>query len=478
MGDVALRNTFRIGATLQLGAYVLAFGHAVSLGACSMRGTIFVRFTLDGAATTLVIRITDKTGRAATFVRTARIATPSTGSARSILTEIDHIATHARIATEAGLTMTDLSMILGSAECILSTRLSDQACDLAHMIIAALVVGAILIAVAFDLAATGASISEETLLAYAVGCMRTCHTLGISATGSTSQADRFAASTSVGIQQASLILATVAVQATLEFLGANIVLAELELRTGRVRFAGALADTLQAQLLRNTVAIAAAEWTADAMGTDAALRTLCILLTVLQGYTTLFRVSRTARLAGTKSQMILHGATGVGSTGIWQRAGINALGIQTRLLGGTVSIVHTLDVHTFMLGISSCVGRTTADCLVRLSLTVGIQSAGTLPLARTTATRVLATGCRRTIGIAQTLAGIATAGLQWISDQSLGTLAAIAARQIVAEGSAVTGLCETLVDVLADSVDQLITLEALATCPMIPHLAIALTAAG
>lgn len=154
MGDVTLRNTFRIGATLQLGADVLAFGYPVGLGACSMRGTIFVRFALDRAATTLVIRIPDKPRRAATFVRTARIATPCTGSARCILTEIDKIATHTRISTETRLTMTDLSMILGSAQCILSTRLSNQAGNLTHMIIATLVIGAILIAVAFDLAAT------------------------------------------------------------------------------------------------------------------------------------------------------------------------------------------------------------------------------------------------------------------------------------------------------------------------------------
>lgn len=318
MGDVTLRNTFRIGATLQLGADVLALGYPISFGACSMRGTIFVRFAFDGATTTLVIRITDKTGRTSTFVGTARIATPSTGSARSILTEVDNVTTNARISTESRLTVANLTMILGSAECILSTGLSNQAGNLTHVIITALIVGAILIAVAFDLAATGASISEESFLADAVGCMRTCHTLGIATAGSTSQADRFTASTSIRIQQAGLILATVAIDAALQFLGANVVLAELELRAGCVRLAGALADTLQAQLLRNTVAVAAAEWRTDAMGTDAALWTLSILLAVLQGYATLFGISGTARLAGTNSKMILHSATCVGTTSIWQ----------------------------------------------------------------------------------------------------------------------------------------------------------------
>lgn len=140
--------------------------------------------------------------------------------------------------------MTDLSMILGSAQGILSTRLSYEARDLTHMIITTLVIGAILIALAFDLAATGASISEETLLADAVRGMGTCHTLRVAATGSTTQADGFTACTSIGIQQASLILATIAIDATLQLLGANIILAELELGAGCVGLAGALADTL------------------------------------------------------------------------------------------------------------------------------------------------------------------------------------------------------------------------------------------
>lgn len=41
-----------------------------------------------------------------------------------------------------------------------------------------------------------------------------------------------------------------------------------------------------------------------------------------------------------------------------------------------------------------------------------------------------------------------------------------------------TGLGEALIDVFADSVDQLVTLEALATCLVIPHLTVALATAG
>lgn len=41
-----------------------------------------------------------------------------------------------------------------------------------------------------------------------------------------------------------------------------------------------------------------------------------------------------------------------------------------------------------------------------------------------------------------------------------------------------TGLGEALIDVFAHSVDQLVTLEALATCLVIPHLTVALATAG
>lgn len=45
--------------------------------------------------------------------------------------------------------------------------------------------------------------------------------------------------------------------------------------------------------------------------------------------------------------MILDGAAGEGTTGIRQGAWINAFGIKTGLLSGTISIVRALDMHAF-----------------------------------------------------------------------------------------------------------------------------------
>lgn len=124
--------------------------------------------------------------------------------------------------------------------------------------------------------------------------MRTCHALCISATSSTSKTDRLTAGTPIGVKETSLILSAVAVDATLHLLGADVVLTELELWAGRVRLAGALTDALQAELFRDTITIAAAKRTTDSMSTNAALRTLCVLLTILQRYTSLLGISGTA----------------------------------------------------------------------------------------------------------------------------------------------------------------------------------------
>lgn len=140
VSDMTLRNTFRIGATLQMGADILAFGYTVCLGASSMRGTIVMSLALNGATTALVIRITDETRRTDAFIGTARVATPSTGTARRILAEVDDVTAYTRISTKARLTVASLSMILGSAESILPTRLGNQTGNLAHVIVTGLVI--------------------------------------------------------------------------------------------------------------------------------------------------------------------------------------------------------------------------------------------------------------------------------------------------------------------------------------------------
>lgn len=209
-----------------------------------MRGTVVVRLALDRATAALIVGITNETKWTGAFEGATRIAATCAGSARRVLTKIDNIATHARIATEAGLTVANLTMILCCAERILAARLSNQAGNLAHVIVTALIVGAVIVGAALDLATARASISNEALFTDAVGGMRARHALCIASTGSAAKANRFTACTSVGIQQAGFILSAVTVNAALQLLGAYVVLTELELRARGIRLAGALADAL------------------------------------------------------------------------------------------------------------------------------------------------------------------------------------------------------------------------------------------
>jgi len=330
--DMALRNTFRIGATLQLGTDIAALGHPIGCGACSVRGTVLVGLALDGAATALVVRITNESRGTGALVRPPRVPATGSGSARSIATKVDDIATHARISRESWLAVAYLLVVLGGAEGILSTRLSDEAGDLAHMVVAALVIRAVIIAAALDLAASGLGVPEESLFAEAVGSMGTGHTFGIPATCSTTQAHGLTLGPAIGITETSLILATLVIRSAVQLLCANVIRTELELGAGGVRLAGSLADSLQTQLFRDAITIGAAQGTADAMGADASLGTLSILLAVLQLHASQLGISGTSSLTGAHSNVVLHRATSLSSTGIGQGTGIDALRVQAGLL--------------------------------------------------------------------------------------------------------------------------------------------------
>lgn len=442
-------------------------------------GTVLVGLALHGAATALVVRITNESRGTGALVRPPRVPATGSGSARSIAAKVDDIATYARISAEAGLAVAHLLVVLRGAESVLAARLSDEAGNLAHVVVTALVIGAIVVGRALDLPASRPGVTEESLLADTIGGMGTGHALGIPAAGGATQAHGLTPGPSVGIAQAGLVLATIAVRLALQLLGANVVRAELELGAGGVRLACSLTDALQAQLFRNAIAVGAAQGTADAVGADASLGTLLVLLAVLQRHTAQLGISGASRLTRADSDVVLHRAAGLSSTGIRQRAGVDALRVQAGLVPGAVVVVRALDVHTLDGGISAGIDGTSADGLMGLSLAVGVQSAGILALAGTAAPGVLAAGRDRAVRIAETLAGIAAAGLQRISNQALGALTVVASRQVVAEGGAVAGLGQALVYILADSIrDQLVTLVAGTHGLVVLHMAVTLTATG
>lgn len=228
---VALRNTFRIGATLQLGTDIAALGHPIGFGACGMRGTVLVGLALNGAATALVVRITNESRWTGALVRPPRVSATGSGSARSIPAKVYNIATNPRISRESWLAVANLLVVFCGAESILSARLSNEAGNLAHMVVAALVIGAVIVAGALDLSASRLGVPEESLLAEAIGSMGTGYTFCIPTTGSPTKANGFTLCTPIGITQTGFVFATFAIGSALQLLGANVIRTELELGT-------------------------------------------------------------------------------------------------------------------------------------------------------------------------------------------------------------------------------------------------------
>jgi len=116
----------------------------------------------------------------------------------------------------------------------------------------------------------------------------------------------------------------------LQLLGTNVIRKEVEL--GQVEFD--LQVPWQAQ----------EQGTPDAMGADASLGTLFILLAVLQLHASQPGISGTARRAGADSNRVLYRAATLSSTGIGQGTGIDALRVQAGLLPRAVVIVRALDL--------------------------------------------------------------------------------------------------------------------------------------
>lgn len=222
----------------------MTLGYTICFRAFGMRWAVFVGLTFDGGATTLVIGVTNQTGGTGALEGAARIATPGTWTAGSIFTEINDLAAQFGVASETGLTMTNLFVIFGRANSMFATRLANEAGNLTHVTITGLVAGTIIIRGTLDFAATRLRISKETFLTLTIGSMATGNALGIAATHCTTQANIFTTGSAIIVDNTHLIASAVLIFAAQHLLGANVVQTELEFGTGRVRFTGGLTNTL------------------------------------------------------------------------------------------------------------------------------------------------------------------------------------------------------------------------------------------
>lgn len=186
-------------------------------------------------------------------------------------------------------------MILGCAERVFTALLAHEADNLAHVILASLVVAAVVVLLAFDLSADF-SVVVESLLALALGVVVSRNALSISTAQESTSAHVFALRSSVGADSTLLANLAVIVRVALGLLYANVVLAELEVGTGRVALASRLTDAGDAELVGQAVARCRANRCADSVVAFRRSWTLIVSAAVLQLNAAEKRISSCSRL--------------------------------------------------------------------------------------------------------------------------------------------------------------------------------------
>lgn len=229
---MTLGNTFRIGTTTYRCTNIMTLGYTIGFGAFSMRWTIIVGLTFHRSAAALIIGISHQPWWTAALKRAACIATACPRTTGSIFAEINYITFGSGITCIARLALANLLVILCGAQSILTAWLSNQTGYLAHMIIAGLVIGTIIIRAAFNFATAAFGITKEALFALTIGSMAASQTLGIATANSTTQTYIFTAGTSIVIHHTAFAGAAVCICSAQHLLGADVVKAKLKIWTG------------------------------------------------------------------------------------------------------------------------------------------------------------------------------------------------------------------------------------------------------
>lgn len=119
-------KALRIGSTYVIFTSSFAFGYAIVLNTFGSCWTIVVSLTLDRSVTALFVGIADSTQRTQTLVGASRVVTVGSLAARRFHAEVDQVTADVRIACVAGLTRTNLFVILSRTKCIGTARISRQ----------------------------------------------------------------------------------------------------------------------------------------------------------------------------------------------------------------------------------------------------------------------------------------------------------------------------------------------------------------
>lgn len=469
-------GTLRVRATLNTGTNIATLRFTVLLHTLGHLRAVTVPLAFGRTLAAALVRIPHQPGRARAPVRASAVATLGVRCARSLLAEVDQRAAPLRVAGEARLTVAHLAVVFGRTERIgAAGRLTRQAGDLACVVLAHLVRGAVVIALALHLAADAARIPVEALLALALRHMVACAAVGIAAAQDAPTVARIATlRPSVRVRNAHLVRAAIVVRPAFELLRADAVVAVLEVRTGGVGATGRLAHALYAQLIVQTVAVGAAQRAAHPSATLRAGRALRVVVAVLQRHTSQQRIASRARLTGAHGQMVFRHAVRTAAARTLERARIDAAIANARSIRRTLVRRGTLEPLAGYLGIAPGRWGTLtlgpladhrAQCVLAAHIRLG--------------TRVLAMGVHthctaRAVFARQTFIGPLAAGSHRVAHQSGRTGAQIIARQILAQCRFVAwarGFARALVDVFTLAVGERVALVANAHRLMVLDLA-------
>ena len=424
---VIVRDAVGVGPALEIVANVKAFGQILDFDALGSERTVLVLETLSRGLTATVVRIANGSMATVTLVRSTSVFARGTGSTRRFGATVDQVTTRLRVSRVAWLTGADLSVSLGRADGVLTTRIVCQTgysadVHFANLLVRAVAVGGALDRLAANLVAVG--LAEEACLARTVSQVIVDSALGV-ATASDQIARFLTLSLAHVVVHASLVVLAIVIRQTSQFLHAYVVRAVLVVRTGRVVPAGRVAETFDAKLVTDAVPRAGAQGRAYSTVARRADRALLVELAVLNRSAAEVWISRSAGLACADKAVVERLAVGPDSACVWYGARIDALAIVTGARGTALAVVAALVMHALHSRIPGSLACALTDGHVIAHLALGIAAASPDDGAGVSASVVNA-GCRvRTVRVGEAVPGLFAALLERVANQTTGTVATV-----------------------------------------------------
>lgn len=228
--NVPIWSTFGVRSAADIIAHIFAFRYALHHAAFGIRGTIVVTRALHGCSASVAIWITNCSSGTIATERPTAVGTLSAWSTRPFLAIVNGITAHIRITSEAWFTVTGLLVILRRTQGILATALSDQARNLAHVVLARLILRAVVVYLALDAATPCQGITHKSSLAVTLGLVFPARALSVTATQVASVTCVLAFRASITVHDTRLVYIAIFIGAADEFLHADVVEAVLEVR--------------------------------------------------------------------------------------------------------------------------------------------------------------------------------------------------------------------------------------------------------